>query len=75
MPDKVIVCGLPGALSVIVTVELRAPVVDGVKVTLIVQVAFVASVAAQVLVCAKSPALPPEIAMELIVNCAASNIR
>ena len=50
MPDKAIACGLPEALSVITTAELRVPVVDGVKVILIVQLPFGAKVAAQLLV-------------------------
>jgi hypothetical protein len=50
VPDRVIVCGLPGALSVIITAELRAPVVVGVKVTLIVHEAFSAKLAGQLLV-------------------------
>ena len=69
VPDNAIVWGLPGALSLIVTVELRAPVAVGVKVTLIVHAAFGARVAPQVLVWAKSPALPPTTAIELMVSC------
>jgi hypothetical protein len=61
------VCGLPPALSVTVTVPARAPTAVGVKVTLIVQFPAAASVAGltgQLFVCAKSP----EAAMVLIVK-------
>jgi hypothetical protein len=67
------VCGLPLALSVIVSVPTRAPNAVGVKVTLIVQFAAVDKVAgltghavALVLVAAKSP----EAEIELIVRAA-----
>jgi hypothetical protein len=68
VPDTVIVCGLPEALSEIDTVELRVPVVVGVKVTLIVHAAFGVRVAPQLWVWAKSAALPPETAIEPIVR-------
>jgi hypothetical protein len=48
-------CGLAVALSVIVIVPLRAPVVVGVKVTLIVHVAETRKNAGQLFVSAKSP--------------------
>lgn len=48
-------CGLPGALSLMVIVPLRAPVAGGVNVTLIVQLAPGATLGLQLLVCAKSP--------------------
>ncbi len=44
VPDSGTVCGLPAALSVTLTEAERAPTAEGVKVTLIVQVAFGASV-------------------------------
>jgi hypothetical protein len=52
------VCGLVGASLVSVSVPLRAPIAVGVKVTVIVHVAFTAMLAVQpVLVCEKSPAI------------------
>ena len=48
-------CGLATALSVIVIVPLRVPVVVGVKVTLIVHLFETATKAGQLFVCAKSP--------------------
>jgi hypothetical protein len=62
------VCGLPLALSEIVTVALRVPIAIGVKVTLIVQLAPTATELPHVLVCAKSPALAPVMAMLLMLN-------
>jgi hypothetical protein len=55
VPVSVIVCGLPDALSVTVTVPVRVPVVVGVKVTLMVQFAPAAKLAPQALVWLKSP--------------------
>src|SRR6266852_8238343 len=52
VPLEVSMCGLPGALSVIVTVPVRVPVAVGVKVTLIVQLALAAKEVPQVLLCA-----------------------
>jgi hypothetical protein len=37
MPETAMLCGLPGALSVMLIVPLPGPAVDGVKVTVIVQ--------------------------------------
>ena len=70
LPLKATVCGLPLALSVMVTPALRVPVAVGVKVTLIVQEALAASVLGQLLVWAKSPALVPVSAMLLMVRSA-----
>src|SRR3954454_19676400 len=59
-------CGLPGALSVIVTLAVRAPEAPGVNVTEIEQEAPAASVLGligQLFVCAKSLAFAPVIAM------------
>jgi hypothetical protein len=56
---------------VIITEAVRAPPAVGVNVTLTVQFAFGAKVEGligHVVVCAKSPALVPVIAMLLIVN-------
>ena len=71
VPVKGTACGLPPALFVIVRVPVRAPMVVGANVTLIVQFAPAAKVAGligqalePVLVSPKSP----EAAMELIVN-------
>jgi hypothetical protein len=55
VPLNGIVCGLFGALSVMVTDPYRLPLAVGVKVTLIIQVAPGARVVPQELVCAKSP--------------------
>lgn len=63
VPVKGTVCGLPVALSVMLTEALAAPVAAGVKVTLMVQLAPPASVAGltgQVLVWPKSPGFVPE---------------
>ena len=68
VPDKLMDCGLPGALSVMATDEMREPVVVGVKVTLIVQELFGNRVAPQLFVCPKSPASPPEIKIELMLR-------
>jgi hypothetical protein len=52
-PLSVIVCGLPAALSVMVTAAARAPVAVGMNVTLIVQFPlFEATELPHVLVCA-----------------------
>jgi hypothetical protein len=67
-PVRVIVCGLPGASSVIVTVALLLPSAAGVKVTLMVQLAFAASVDPQVFVSEKSAAFVPITLMELIFS-------
>jgi hypothetical protein len=48
VPVKLIVCGLPDPEEVIVIAPVRVPVAVGVNVTVIVQVLFCASVAAQV---------------------------
>ena len=73
MPLSATVCGLPVALSVMLTLALRLPLALGVKVTLMVQEAPAASVLellGQVLVCAKSPALVPLSPMLLMVRAA-----
>ena len=58
-PVSATACGVPGALSAIDSVAFRAPVVEGVNVTVMVHVWAGASAALHVLVCAKSPALAP----------------
>jgi hypothetical protein len=55
VPVSVTVCGLPVALLVMLSVPLRVPVVVGVNVMATVQLAPAASVAAQVVLRAKSP--------------------
>jgi hypothetical protein len=50
VPERATVCGLPAALSVIVTIADRAPVAVGVKVTAIVQVAPAATLVPQAFV-------------------------
>jgi hypothetical protein len=55
VPVRLMVCGLPAPDDVIVTAPVRVPEAVGVNVTVIVQVAFCASVAVQVFVWAKSP--------------------
>jgi hypothetical protein len=55
VPVKATLCGLLLASSVMVSVPVRAPRAVGVKVTVTAQLAFAASVAAQLLLCAKSP--------------------
>src|SRR5215470_6242597 len=67
VPDNGTVCGLPPALSEIVRFPVLAPTTVGVNVTLMVQFAPAASVAGSiphVFVSAKSPEVP----IELIVN-------
>lgn len=68
VPDRLTFCGLPPALSVIASVELLLPVAVGVKVTLMVHLAPAVSELPQLLVSAKSPLLPPVIAIPLIVT-------
>lgn len=63
VPVKGTLCGLPAALSVMLSEEEALPVFVGVKVMLIVQLAFEARVFPQVLVCANSPLLPLTILM------------
>jgi hypothetical protein len=78
VPERATVCGLPVALSVIVTIADRAPAAVGVKVTYTLQTEFGATAAPQLLVCAKSPAVViPVICMgvlpllETAITCAA----
>jgi hypothetical protein len=68
IPDKEIVCGLPGELSLIATEAPRAPVSVGAKITLIVQAPFGARVDPQLFVSEKSLVLPLTIAIELIIS-------
>jgi hypothetical protein len=50
VPKKLTVCGLPLALSVMLTEAVRLPLAEGVKVTLMVQLALAATELPQVLV-------------------------
>ena len=59
VPVRVMVCGLPLALSVKVTEAVRVPAAAGVNVTLIVQLLFAATELPQVLVWLKSLAFVP----------------
>jgi len=68
VPDSATVCGLPAALSVMVTDATRLPAAVGLNVTLIVQLAPPATLAPHVFVCEKSPAFVPAIAMLVIDN-------
>ena len=70
VPERLTACGLPLALSVMLTEALRVPEAEGVKVTLIVQLAPVVSELPHVLVCAKSPALVPVTAMVVMLKVA-----
>ncbi len=59
VPERLTVWGLPLALSAMRRVAVRAPLAEGVKVTLTVQLPPAATELPQVLVWAKSPALVP----------------
>jgi len=60
IPERLTDWGLSAALSVIVSEAARLPLADGVKVTLIVQLAPAATLDPQLLVWTKSLALVPE---------------
>ena len=64
VPESATVCGLPAALSLIVSAPVRFPEAVGVKVTFMAQVPLLANELGQLLVCAKSP----EAAMLLMVR-------
>jgi hypothetical protein len=68
VPERVRLCGLPAALSVTLTLAARLPVVVGLKLTVIVHVAFTATDAGQSFVCVKSPGSVPTRVMPLIVS-------
>ena len=68
VPVRLTCCGLPPALSVMFKVAERLPLAVGVKVTPNVQLAPAASVAPQLLVCAKSPGFGPATAIFVITN-------
>jgi hypothetical protein len=68
VPERLIVWGLPLALSVMMSEAHRLPLAVGLKVTLIVQFAPAATELRQVLVWAKSPAFVPVIARLVILR-------
>jgi hypothetical protein len=71
VPVKLVVCGLPVALSPTVRLALRLPTAVGVNVTLIVQLVLAASVdglMGQLFVWPKSPGFVPPMAMLVMVN-------
>jgi len=70
VPVRVTVCGLPLALSVMVSEAVRVPQPEGVNITAIVHWVPVASEAPHVLVSPKSLALVPVIVEPLIVKAA-----
>jgi hypothetical protein len=67
VPLKPIACGLPGALSVMVTEAERLPMEVGAKVTLTLQFPPAGSELGQVLVWLKSPAFVPDTAMDVML--------
>jgi hypothetical protein len=70
VPEKLTVCGLPLTLSAMLRAAVAAPLAEGVKVTLIAQLAPAATELPQVLVCAKLLALDPETAMPVKLRAA-----
>src|SRR5437773_406151 len=70
IPLSATFCGLPAALSLMLTAAVRVPLAVGLNVTLILQLAPAANELPQVWVCAKFPALVPVIAMLLMVKIA-----
>jgi hypothetical protein len=68
MPLKARVCGLPAALSETLNPALRNPDLEGLNVTLIVQLAPAANEVPQVWVWEKFPALVPVIAMPVMLK-------
>lgn len=73
VPERGTLCGLPPALSLMLTVAVRAPFADGVKVTLIVQLAVAArmpGLAGQLSDSVKSAVFVPFTVMPLIVSAA-----
>ena len=70
VPERLTVCGLPLALSVMLTEAVRLPLAEGLNVTLIVQLALAATELPQVLVWAKSLALVPASARLVMLKAA-----
>lgn len=67
-PLRETVCGLPAAVSEMLRVAIRAPVADGVNVTLTWQFDPAATVVPQVFVSAKSLLFAPPIEIPLMLN-------
>ena len=70
VPERLTVWGLPVALSATLSVAARAPLAEGLKVTLIVQFAPAATELPQVLVWAKLLEVVPITARLVMVNAA-----
>jgi len=70
VPERLTVCGLPLALSVMLNEAVRLPLAAGAKVTVMAQLPLAATDVAHVLVWAKSPALVPITVMPAILNAA-----
>jgi hypothetical protein len=70
VPERATICGLPAALSVMLTLPVRVFVVVGLKVTMIEQFDPVATLAPHAFVWEKSPLFAPVIAMFVIVKVA-----
>ena len=68
MPLRLTVCGLSGALSVMLTEAVRLPLADGVNVTLIVQLPPAATELPQVSVSEKSLAFMPVTVMLVMLR-------
>jgi hypothetical protein len=68
VPERVTVCGLPLALSATLSAAVKEPLAAGVKVTLIVQLPPAATLAPQLLLCAKSMGFAPVSAIPLILK-------
>jgi hypothetical protein len=68
VPMRFTVCGLPWALSAMLTAAVRLPMAAGVNVTLIVQLPFTATVLPQVLVTVKSLGFAPVVPMLVMVK-------
>jgi hypothetical protein len=70
VPVRLTGCGLPAALSEIITVAVRLPTPAGVKVTLIEHSAPAATEVPQVFVSGKSPGLAPDTVMLVMLKAA-----
>jgi len=68
VPVRPTSCGLPEALSAMFTDAVRVPLAEGVKVTLMVQLAFAATVDPQLFDCAKSAGFVPVSVMLVILS-------
>jgi hypothetical protein len=63
VPERPTTCGLPAALSAIVSEAARLPLAVGLKVTLMVQLALTATELGQLFVWLKSPEFVPRTLM------------